>query len=272
MIKSYISSFFEAIAAIASLTTLITICVHYKNSNSTLSISWWWLLLLFGIALVYSFFVNLKKKKITLNINKNLDVTIEKGNILEKQGIIAIPVNEYFDTHVGDGVISKRSIHGQFINTYFNNRIEYLDMLIESELSGKPYKEKQRQIKSKRKIALKRKQYDLGTCISFEENGNTFVLFALTHFDDDNKAYINIIEYEIVFKLLLNYLQKIAEDKKVFIPLFGTKFCRIHRTEKEILHFMISSIDFLYHDISFLGRLHIEIKELKNIDLTEFEV
>ena len=45
-----------------------------------------------------------------------MKLTIKQGDLFVCNGVVLIPVNEYFDTHVGDGVINENSIHGLFIN------------------------------------------------------------------------------------------------------------------------------------------------------------
>ncbi len=268
MIKSYISSFFEAIATLASLATLITICFYLDTSKLTLYQSFGILIFLFSSSALFSLLMNQVKKSTTLKINERFKLTIEQGDLFDKHGIIVIPVNEYFDTHVGDGVISPNSIHFQFINKYYSNNIQKLDNIITQKLSGIIFSIQQRQ--AKQNVILKNRKYDLGTCLHFEENKNTYVLFALTHFDKNNIAYIDINEYETALKGLLDYLKQIAEDHPVYLPLFGTNFCRILKSNRQILDFIINSLNFLYHDTAFLGGIHIEIIDLSNVNLNEY--
>lgn len=51
------------------------------------------------------------KKELTLDINKRTHFVIKQGDIMKENGMRIIPVNEYFDTHLGDGIINENSLH-----------------------------------------------------------------------------------------------------------------------------------------------------------------
>lgn len=53
-----------------------------------------------------------------------------------KDGIKVIPVNEYFDTHLGDGSVAPNTIHGLFLKKY-KGQIHRIDSMIRKELERK---------------------------------------------------------------------------------------------------------------------------------------
>lgn len=65
-----------------------------------------------------------------------LQVTVKEGDVLKERGIIVIPVNNYFDTIVDDVIISKKSVHGQFVLQYLaeNPDVKLLNKLISDDL------------------------------------------------------------------------------------------------------------------------------------------
>ena len=220
------------------------------------------------IAGYYSYAQNQKIKKLQLTISEKLKLTIEEGDIFEKKGIILIPVNEYFDTHVGDDVVDAKSIHGQFINKYFQNENE-LNQIFNTLLQNKEVvAEDERSVNG---IKLRGKRYKLGTCIKLEKNENIYVLFSLTHFDRDNKANVSRKEYSEILQKLLIYLNCMPGGKTIYMPLFGTKFSRINRTPNQILHYIVNAIDFINDELAILGGLHIVIYNINEVNLNELK-
>ena len=102
--------------------------------------------------------------------------------------------------------------------------------------------------------------------MDIRDGENTYVLFALTHFDDNDKAHVSRAEYSHVVCELMKHLASIAEDKPVFIPLFGTGLSRIQRTPQRILYQLVSILDF--DDTNVIkGGVNIIIKSLKENDI-----
>lgn len=265
--KKFITHFFVAVGAISSLVTLwslffpTTIERSFDNYIKNLI-----LLSIIILCFLYSLWHNKRKKSISLVINPNFNLIIEKGDLFKNSGIIAIPVNEFFDTHVGDGIISERSIHGIFINKYYKNNVAQLDMMIQNYFTTHGIIASDT-VKRKYKTA----KYKLGTCVDIDVREQKFILFALTHFDDNNKAYITKKEYAEVLDDLITHINSICEDKPVYISLFGTGLSRLKRSKNRILQFMVDSIDFLKDDMTIIGGLNIVINDLSGLDLGTFE-
>ena len=266
--KGHVVSFSSAIATLSSLATLITVTFPWNTSKLLLWQSLCLVLFIIIVAIFYSFIQNKKINSLQLTISEKLKLTIEEGNIFDKKGIIIIPVNEYFDTHVGDDVVDAKSIHGQFINKYYpdeNKLNRIFDNLLQSE---DIVSEDKRSVNG---IKLRGKRYKLGTCIKLETDGNIFVLFSLTHFDKDNKANVSRKEYSEILQKLLIFLNNMPGGNTVYMPLFGTKFSRINRTPNQILHFIVNSIDFINDELSILGGLHIVIYNINEVNLNELK-
>lgn len=265
--KKIITQFFVAVGAISSLITLWSLffssTIEKKCDNSIRC------LILLGIVILcffYSLWYNRKKESISLVINPNFNLIIQKGDLFKNNGIIAIPVNEFFDTHVGDGVISEKSLHGIFINKYFPNNVLQLDILIRNYFTTHgitPSDTVPRKYKTEK--------YKLGTCVDIIIGEKIFILFALTHFDDNNKANLTKQEYAQVLDCLITHISNSCEDKTVYIPLFETGLSRLMRSKNRILQFMVDSIDFLKDNIAIVGGMHIVINDLSGLDLTSFE-
>ena len=59
------------------------------------------------------------KKNISMNLSSELKLSIFEDDLYDMKGVICIPFNEYFDTHVGNAVVREDSNHGAFINKFF---------------------------------------------------------------------------------------------------------------------------------------------------------
>ena len=258
-----------AIAALSAAATLLTALFNLDCVKS------FWLYGVIGAIVVlacsawYAYWQTCSKPKVSFDLSSELNLNIYEGDLFEQKGIICIPVNEYFDTHVGDGVIDEWSIHGIFINKFFKGRVEELGDRIKAKLQSNA---SEYEVYKRRLSNCPDKRYKLGTCIDLREGENTYVLFALTHFNDNDEAGVGRAEYtEVVWKLM-KYISSMAEATPVFMPLFGTRLARMRRTPQRILLHLVDTIDF--DDTCVLpGGLNIVIKSLKdmNVNLTTLE-
>lgn len=265
--RLYLKHLFTATAAFSAAATLITALFDVECVKNCWIYGAIGLLLVCVASIIYASWQTRSTKNITLSMSSELKLDIEEGDLFNKKGVICIPVNEYFDTHVGDGVIKEDSIHGMFINRFFKDRIEELKSKIEVGLSSVSYKTHKRRLD-----ICPNKQYQLGTCVNIRDGENTYVLFALTHFNDADKAYVGRAEYSEVLRSLMKHLSNIAETRPVFMPLFGTGLSRLSRTPQRILYHLVDELDF--DDESRLpGGLNIVIKSLSKtgVNLTMME-
>lgn len=134
--KKYWEYFFIALAALSSVVTLLGFIfesdINWKDIS--LCVKFIILILIIFGCMFYACLMTSRKSKITFKFNPQFILTIEEGDLFDKKGIIVIPVNEYFDTHIGDGIISSNSIHGKFVNSIFKDRIDELNTIITDAL------------------------------------------------------------------------------------------------------------------------------------------
>lgn len=268
MRRIFLKHFVAAVAALAALATLATALFNLDGIKECGACGAFWAILVVLISFGYACWQTRSKKKINLDLSSELKLTIFEGDLFEQKGIICIPFNEYFDTHVGDGVVGPNTLHGLFINRFYKDRIEDLNEKINKKLSCIQEKDTH----PRRFKGCPEKRYELGTCIDIREGENTYVLFALTHFDDNDKANVGRAEYTKVAQKLMQYLSDNAEDKPVYMPLFGTGLSRMRRTGQRILHHLVDTLDF-NDDCTIPGGVHIVIKSLDsmNVNLTALE-
>ena len=258
--KKYIAAIFEALAATSAIATLVAFAFDVKFEVCCGII----LLLLIGlICYIYAEYQTWQRKSVTIDVEQHLKLTISEGDLFAQEGIILIPVNEYFDVHVGDGIIDPRSIHGIFIRKYFADKEQELNGLIQEYLSHYCQDKKVEDVEGRSSLCNKGK-YQLGTCVDIAIDGKTYVLFALTHFNEKNKASVGRYELHKVIQNMMSHVSEICESRPVSMPLFGTGMSRIQRTPQRILHFIVDCIDFECSDKEIPGGLNIKILSLED--------
>lgn len=268
--KAYIQQCVWALAAISSAVTLIAFLFQgeFNQHNFVDGEKFVILVGIVIVCLIYACYMTNRKTRISLKFNDQFRLTIEKGNVFDKKGIIVIPVNEYFDTHVGDGIISPGSVHGKFIKEVFADRVDELDRMIEEALAEAD----QHPIgQTPNRVNAKSKKYELGTCVEIHEDYNVYLLIALTHFDDNNHAFLNRLEYSNVIDKLIEHLKKLQTEQPVNMPLIGSGLARLHRSPQRILNFLVDAFDFKFSDYSFANGIFIEIYDMNQVNLTELE-
>lgn len=242
MNKKFWFYFNAALASIASLATLF--CAVAPDSWLPNPRTWCFaiifLAVIFIICSYYSWYQTELKEKISIKINPNLRVNVFKGDLFEQKDIIVIPVNEYFDMQVDDVIIAHRTLHGMFVDKYFKDNTEELYRIISAQLAGIAFTEVNGRIHS----GARSRKYPIGTCVKVEKNGKIFVLFALTHFDHEDKAFLPKEEFASAIVSLMKYLSEIANNRPVSMPLFGTGLARLNETHQRVLLFILDTIDF----------------------------
>jgi hypothetical protein len=188
-----------------------------------------------------------KLQNIKLMIN-NSEVEVKFGNFFDEVADWkVISFNEYFDTLVDDKIIAKSSMNGKFIEKCYKEKLEELDNAIaaDSHLSSQIVCEN-----TNRSVGKKTK-YKLGTiCVV-----NGYLLTAFTHFDDENRAYLEMIDY---ISCLLNFwteIDRVYAGKTVVLSVMGSGITRFRGydniSDQELLEliiwtFKVSRVKFAY--------------------------
>lgn len=177
-----------------------------------------------------------KPKSLKLEINKRTTLYIQKENLMDANGIKVIPVNEYFDTHNGDGIINPSSLHGQFLSL-FDGRIEVLRQKIESQLS--PIQPLPSNRQRSMVPGLPQVRYPLGTCIRITDNGNTYMLVAVTRFDQNEHVDVATEEYPEIIRKMYNGIEHLQDGNPVYLPLIDSGISGYQLTNMQILNTLV---------------------------------
>lgn len=190
--KAFVSSnFLDALGIIMLLWSVLTILIPEECLSS---LGRWCILgFIVLISIGWAFFRLFNRPaKLELKINKRTKLTIEKGDMFKasENAACVIPVNEYFDTHLGDGIIQENSVHGAFLRMY-KDRIPELRLAIDKELEGQQALPKNRT--RTMVTGLPQKRYPLGTCVRFMDGGRIFILVAVTRFNKDKQDRKSVV-------------------------------------------------------------------------------
>ena len=179
-----------------------------------------------------------KKRDLTICINKRTQMTIEKGDVFNANGLKVIPVNEYFDTHLGEGIIKESSIHGQFLSRY-KERIPELRKMIDEQLSRfdpLPSNRNRNMVGG-----LPQKRYPLGTCIRVAVDGQYYMLVAITRFNSNEHVESSAEEYPEVIRKFFNGIEQLNDGNAVYMPLVGSGISGYELTNMQILNTIVQA-------------------------------
>lgn len=154
-----------------------------------------------------------KKKSIVIKI-RNTKIVIKEGDLFEQEGKKVIPVNEYFDTIVGSGIIDPRSLHAQYIRNYAKISPDKLYENIVSELRPATIRAVNQKRTPGGQIA-----YKLGTIYN-DQNG--FLLVAYSRFDEDNRAFLHSEDIAECYINMWNQIDIHRGSDSISLPVLGS--------------------------------------------------
>jgi hypothetical protein len=163
-------------------------------------------------------------------------VKIFYGDIFSQNGIIAIPVNEYFDSEIGKPV-SENSLHGMLIRNYLGGYAISFDQAVQSDLSTANGQE------VIEKVDGKNKKYPIGTTVLITANDSKFLLFAFSHTDPINcKAYADISVMTKSLSGLFEKARNILGGNPINIPLIGSGLSGVGLPTTQLLQLILLAL------------------------------
>ncbi len=226
----------EIILKIFSLFLSVLSIINFADKKITWPIRLCFLILvLLLITFIVVLYSNLKSK-VDIKLDNGKKITISWGSIFDPKGTIIIPVNSSFDINVDNKIVSADSLHGKFIKKYFNNNAE--------ELYSKIIKDLDEEKISFSQLKNNKRKYSLGDVARISVGENTFLLLALTDFDEKNIANCSSYNYGTIICNLLAYINGYCKDKKVYMPLIGGGLARLNKSPQKLLEYLLSILIF----------------------------
>lgn len=243
--KRILRTYYGALGAISVLTSIfflfVDIGAKYKTTIGIVT-------LVVLIAIYVGLWCHARtRKSICLKINTS-EVEVKFGNIFEEHADLkVIGFNEYFDTQVDNVIVSTLSLHGQYIEIFYKDRVADLDSLISSDAHLAEAITGENTSRAQGKIT----KYKLGTVVV----ANDYLLTAFSRFDSNNRAYLEINDYINCLLNFWNEIDRVYAGRTVALPILGSGLTRFkgyeNISDQELLEliiwtFKVSRIKFTY--------------------------
>lgn len=270
MSREFWKYFFVAVGTISSVVTLVSFVFQLQNPSCLVVLLYIFAVIVLSIA--FALWQTWKKKAIKLKISNNLTISVDAGDLFsfaQNDNYVVIPVNEYFDTIVDEKVINKGSLHGQFILNYFADNPTTLHEEIEDYLA---IQQIEGTIVSRDHSKGYNKKYPLGTCAIIKHDHTNFVLLALTHFDEEDHAYVELSEFGRSISHMCHFLTDKVGTTPVYMPLMGMGLSRLNQSAQFILEYTLDTIVGI-KDLAVLGGINVVIYPpvAKTVNLNEIK-
>ncbi len=263
------TKFIEALGVLMLIYELVSLIDSVDDFLTTKSLKIWLFVAIIVISAFYSWCHLFKKRKsLTIDINKRTQMTIEKGDVFNANGMKVIPVNEYFDTHLGNGIIKESSLHGQFLSRY-KERIPELRKMIDEQLSRfdpLPSNRNRNMVDG-----LPQKRYPLGTCIRVAVDEQYYMLVAITRFNSNEHVEPSAEEYPEVIRKLFNGVEQLNDGDAVYMPLVGSGISGYELTNMQILNTIVQAAHNA-NRLSLTNGLYLYLYDDKQIDSINLNV
>jgi len=196
--------------------------------------------------------------------NSDTVLCIEFGDIWSKQGCVAIQVNEFFDSLLGNHV-SPNSLHGQFIQNVLRSQSSDFDKYITKALANAPFENVSR-------TSGNMKRYKIGTTAAIDIGPQRYLLFALTKTDITTlKASASVHELWDALAGLWAGITIHGNGDPVSMPLVGGGLSGVGLPARNLLQLLMTSFSYYTKKQKITGRLTIVLPRAmaKEIDLQE---
>ncbi|MBC3808355.1 hypothetical protein H8K52_13455 [Undibacterium seohonense] len=196
--------------------------------------------------------------------NSDTVLCIEFGDIWKKQGCVAIQVNEFFDSLLGNHV-SPNSLHGQFIRDVLRSQSSDFDRYVTQALSNVPSEHVPR-------TSGNTKRYKIGTTAAIDIGPQRYLLFAFTKTDTTTlKASASVHELWDALAGLWAAITIHGNGDPVSMPLVGGGLSGVGLPARNLLQLLMTSFSYYTKKQKITGRLTIVLPKAlaKEIDLQE---
>lgn len=165
---------------------------------------------------------------------------IRFGNIFERDGLVVIPVNEYFDGELGDHV-SETSLHGQFISQALGGQSKiFYDVTVEALTNVAPEQA------GVNRPSGRSDRYAIGTVARIDLPDHRYLLAVLSRTDLSTlKAHASVHDLWTCLGGVWKGVRQFSSGKPVNIPLIGSGLSGVGLPAKHLVEIMLTS--FLCH-------------------------
>ncbi len=165
----------------------------------------------------------------------DVKVTILVGDLFDAKDNVVIGVNDVFDTHIGDDIISPRSVQAQFVQNRLDGSVPAFDRLIEAALEGTTFEV------DPQKTRGKNARYPMGTVIETSQKGIRHFLSAYCRMGANLKAQTSVCTLIHALDELWEKVRNSGQNQGVSMPVLGSDFGRIGLTQTQLIQILVLS-------------------------------
>ena len=199
--------------------------------------------------------------------DRDVKIEVVADDIFRLPGALVVGTNTTFETN--STVIDKRSVQGQFTDTYYSD-IRQLDRDIEAALEG---------IEPEGAVASpdagrKQAKYALGQVALVSPKGRHAYLVAVADLNEHGNAVGTFDGVEKALTNLWNFVAERGPREDVIVPVLGTGFSRLPAKRDEVVRAIIDSFMAACHGKVFCEKLTVVVwlSDLAKQDLDLEEV
>ena len=195
----------------------------------------YWLFVAIGLSLAYALFHLISIHGVTISIpTTESKFEIKFGDIFNEKGVIVIPVNEYFDSELGE-LVARKSLHGKFILDILDGRADKFDEMVKYALRND-------ELITKKDRDDGRQNYPIGTTAKIDAKGKRYLLAALSYTDPKtNRASATTIELGKCLKGVWEKSDIHSQGECTAIPLIGSGLSRVDLPPEPLIQFILTS-------------------------------
>lgn len=270
----FISEFAKCLGVLSAIVTILSVRANDEKWSCLLHYTTYICLV---IAIGWGIYKIFPRKSISITFHKNEDriIKVKEGDIWSvKNGIVVIPVNNYFDTQDDDIIIAKSSLHGQFIEEY---KKKYPNKDLENEIRNSIQHDRivasdNYSNRKNLKDNLHEQCYPLGTIVRLKEGDVQYYLVVATEFNENNHV---ISEPEKFSTMLLTMIKNINEWNSgvpVYLPIIGAGQSGLPLSKQEILTEILSCFNLAEKYVATGGTTIVIYKgDMKEISLNKLD-
>jgi hypothetical protein len=255
------------IAVVGGVWSLIDILSSWEIIKKD-KLPFWFLICLFLFGVVVVVVTRRPVKQIKYKYpGQDLIIEVCIDDLFTISGQKIISTNTTFDTDMANGIISERSLQGQFTKKYYPSDIVKLNRDLEEGLSNYEFVEIQKE-------AGKTKRYDFGTTVKLKFVDQIFYWFAMSDLNYNNNAKTTLKNVHKALDGLWEFIETKGEKQDIVIPLIGSGLGRLTTGRKKLIAIIAQSFLNASEDNIFSNKLIIVIhpSDVDKANLNLFEV
>lgn len=265
--KIFVFSAFKHMASFWTLYCIFEKFFSFFLNSQDCAPKWIFIILILVTPLLFAIYEAFPVTEMNIVLNDiGTIIKVQFGDLFKCEGMIAIGVNDYFDTEINNGIISPTSLHGLFIKNVIGTEMGKFEAFLHNELSSiKGFENENRQNGKKIK-------YPVGTTIVYSQEKNSYLLTAISEMNSQNEAHSNMALITSSTFEMLRKARSCCNEKPLFMPLWGTGLSRTNMHPKHVLMTLLTAIYYEAKQSKITNSITIVVYEkmLTKFDLKHF--